>query len=305
MNQEAQEIWRSIGWNALTADIPSSWEITVSGPFHLLMEHRFQPVLEIRWQREARRPMKDIVGSIHRSFRKQLGRPVREIVLPAEFEKLVTTTGARGLSWRDDGAPSGVIWHCPVCDSVIFCHLCSDSVSFPWTDAAQVLASIRCHSQREKTLLWAIQDFRLVLPATMKLTDYTLAAGLTSLVFKDRRSRHRFCRLAPADHRLAAASLPQLLANLGGKIPDAVAAIEAATTHERWNTPCVMTRVLQRLRRKMPFHWSRIWHDQSSNRLLAVLVDSARPIDRPAVHTLCRHYEIVPIPQTAAATKQS
>ena len=306
MDDGARQPTRLVSWNGLAVNVPASWDITVRGARHLAMERDFQPMLEIRWQPRSLRHAGNVVAVIDRAFRRQTGRRVREVPLPPPLTAMVAATGARGLCWQDDGRPSGIAWYCEDSNMLIICHLVATPAASCWQQTAEVLATVRCHPGEEVSRQWAIQDFRLVLPAPMRLVDFSLAAGLTLLVFRDRSSRYRFCRLAPADHHLADTDLAHLLDSLQGQVLRASThTTSTTTTHECWNSPTVGQRFWHRLHRRLPYHWSVIGHDTSANRLLAVLIESNRPIHRRAAQTIWRDYEIVPSQAPRTADQQN
>lgn len=293
---------RRIGWNGLTLTLPISWEVIVSGESHLLIEHDFKPVAEIRWEKVEEWSQDNIFETIRRSFATS-EKDVQRISLPKPYAALAHQHRAAGFSWNGEKQLSGLLWQCAICDTVVFCHL----FRHPETGSAEVasmLESVHCHLDNGAQPFWSIQDIHLTLPRSFRFSDYTFAAGLSRLAFNDGDLYLQFCRLAPAVKRLEKNPLVQLLDTLqGGLVPEEILA-DSPQIYECRNRPSASQRLLTRLRRQRPFRWGRIWHDAPHNRLLSVTAESVRPIDLNTVHRICAHYEIIPFTHAAIDVSQ-
>lgn len=289
---------RLIGWNGLLFKLPSSWEVIVSGPSHLLVEHDFNAVLEMRWHSSSQLSPEDVLATTLRHFA-TTKNAARKITLPQEFAGFKHTNVVTGLSWHEGNKLDGLIWQCRKCHTVHFCHLLQHSGTVT-NDVVALLESIQCHADIAAPSIWSIQDFQLVLPASFHFSDFTFAAGLSRLAFYNDNLQLQFCRLAPATTRLAEDSLPHILGTLsGGLLPNEII-YETGHLYECQNTPSTSHQLFSRLRKQRPFRWGRIWHDVLHNRLLAVIAESRQAIDRITVQTLCTHYEIISLDQATA-----
>lgn len=285
---------RLIAWNGLQFCLPPSWEVIVASPRHLLVERDFRPVLEIRWDGSGKGSPADIVESTIQRFTKS-GQAARETHVPRPFAAIPGCSGAVGLCWHECERLDGLVWQCPGCRTVLFCHLYHQRQ----TEEAAVCAllqTLRCCRESGAPSLWSVQDFRLSLPAGFHFRDYTLAAGLSRLAFQGHGLELQFCRLAPASARLADRSLPQLLGQLLGRVQPVEVLTDTPGVHECRNRPRTLPRLWQRLFRRLQFRWGRIWHDAQHDRLLTLTAAGARPIDLDTVHRLCANYEILSLP---------
>jgi hypothetical protein len=292
---------RDIRWNGLQCTLPQPWDVIVSGPCHLLIEHNFQPVIEIRWEQVASSSGKDFFEIIKSSFARTTETTITKVDLPKDYSTLARQHTPTAVSWEPGVSLNGLLWQCSFCDTVIFCHLIPHPDISP-AHLAPVLESVCCHTEKDEPAVWSIQDFQLQIPNFFSFSDFTFAAGLSRLAFRSDTLHLQFCRLAPAAERLRGNSLCQLLNTLQGDLFNEETLINTPALHERKNTPHTAHQLLTRLRRRNPFCWGRIWHDKETNRILAVTAESKRPIDLNTVHSICSHYEIVQTTKTAAIT---
>jgi hypothetical protein len=293
---------RHRGWNGLRCTLPEFWDAIVSGPFHLLIEHDFHPVMEIRWEQVTDNSNKDLFEIIRRNFARTTETTITKVDLPKEFSALAQRHTLTTVSWEPSGRLNGLLWQCSSCSTIIFCNI----TPHPDISLAQlrpVLESVCCHPENEDLAFWSIQDFQLHIPRSFSFSDYTFAAGLSRLAFRGDGLHLQFCRLAPATERLRGNSLSQLLSTLQGDLVDEETLMNTPTLHERKNMPHTAHQLLTRLRRRNPFCWGRIWHNVEANRILAVTAESKRPIDINTVHSISSHYEIVQIPKAATANR--
>lgn len=297
-NHSFDQGYRQIGWNGIVFSVPADWEVIVNGPKHILVEHDFRQILEIRWERSGPQTAEVAVNRITKSVSKISGTEATRVELQKPFCQLKKLKNAKGLSWGNDQQLSAISWLSENEEILFVCHLhhCSGIAVQP---VAKLLESIQL--QTAGNHLWSIQDFRLELPQSCNFIDYTLAPGLTRLGFCDNDIHLQFCRLAPASERLATHSLSEILNALQGKIDNSEVIQSNDSIVEHMNSPSTIQQILARLRRKRPFQWGRIWHLSEHNRLLAVTAESIRPININTVHQYCLNYENFPIPEAEAA----
>lgn len=299
------ESLRQIGWNNIQLALPGGWETIVSGDRNLLIEQNFQPLIDLRWETATRgRTLEEIFLSIQRVLGKRSSCPVERVAVPAELALLEEKTDCIAFSWSANEGPScrdrhqainGLLWHCPDCATILIAQL----YHHPKVALAQlspVFDSIHCHppeGENTETTYWSIQDFRITLPTSCKMTAHSFQAGLTRLTFQEQDMQLHFCRLAPAKQRLQQGPMSRLLTNLLGEDTKYQELNQSDHHYECINSPPLTQQMLKRLKRQHPFRWGRIWHDEQANRLLSVLAESRSPIDLSRVHKFCDHYEIL------------
>lgn len=267
-------------------------EVVVAGPRHLLLESSLAPILEIRWQQgSGRQSVDSIIDTIiHRTSDREA--VLRPISLPEHIRQLALPH-LRGLSWHDDLRLDGLVWQCPTCQTVIFCHL-TNRQQTGYDTLLLLLQTVRCHLDTGQERLWSVQDFRLTLPAAFTFVDSSFAAGLSRLAFSGCGLKVQYCRLAFASARLAQMSLGQLLTEMLGCNQTAETVRETATLCEMRTQPSFWGRLHALLARRPVFSWGRIWHDAAHNRLLAIVAHGKQPIAQATVQQLAITYEILP-----------
>lgn len=312
---------RQIGWNNIQLDLPHGWETIVSGERNLLFEQNFKPLLDLRWEPDSSgRKLPEVFLSIQDALGKRSGSPVEQVDMPEELSQLAASTNCIAFRWDAAEGPecrdrqkriNGLLWRCPQCETLIISQLYRHP-TIGLDDLVSVLTSLQCHSQKadNKALTsWSIQDFRLVLPESCRMSAHSFQAGLTRLSFQDNGLQLHFCRLAPATQRLQQNPMPQLLTSLLGTDIAYRDITATPQLYECISSPPLTQQMLKRLKRQAPFRWGRIWHDADANRLLAVIAESSHPIDLEKVHKYCDHYEIIgfqkePVDQPATSAKQ-
>ena len=275
-----------IAWNGLQMHIPGDWNLHVGGPRHLVFEKDFQPQIQIRWEKENSRISSQTKSKLTAAISK-IGRVLPELP-PAWLllsEKFSHVTGYR----QANGFPGGLYFLCPKCKTIFLVQLLTENQTV--IDCITTcLLTLTC--QQSHQTLWRIQDFSLRTPVSFSLRDYTFGAGLTRLSFCRGELFLHTCRIAPADDRLRQQSLENILQSLSGADELAVTTTDNIACHG-YRSPSIGRQLLFRMRREKPFLWTKIWHDEDNNRLLAVILSSNHPIPEETADNICAHYEIV------------
>ncbi len=260
----------------------------MSGQRYLIFEKDFQPQLQIRWENSVRQPSHYIHERLSQ-FAGPKGSIIPEDSFPLEllqFRKNFDVVAC----YREASTVKGGICFCSSCQTLIlFQLLCTDPALLQ--EVGDCLATLSCHNHLE--ILWRIQDFSLTLPRSFILKDYTFGAGLTRLSFYSSDLFLQTCKLGPADSRLRLQSLMSILTTLTDASDLKIVMGEDNNSCAGQRSPSILKQIFFRLRRDKPFIVSKIWHDTMSNRLLAVVLSSNRPIPQTTIHKICSQYEIV------------
>ncbi len=281
--------WKETGWHGLVFQCPKTWDAIVSGDRHLLFEENFQPVLELRWNINKEKTA-DTVKTILQNLKKDSALfPANS--LPVSWQHLTKQHSVHLLLSTKDKTPRGAL---------LCCHDCGTALLFNFFKAlpathptiATLLSTLCCHDANNKQTIWALQDFRLVLPESYQLTSYNFGAGLTRLSFHRRTLILHICRLAPASQRLQSTSLAELLMILGDVIlaKDTIEQTEHMVSHSCH--PPIYKQILSRMKRKLPFHEIRLRHHPDCDRLTGVFLFDKRPIPAASITTILKNYEI-------------
>ena len=279
---------RLVGWNGLQLQIPADWDARVAGQRHLVFEKDFQPQLQIKWEHSVQqhpgylqKKVSQIAGNG--------GTTIPEEELPGQFQQFSDNFAPVTCYRQGSETVKGGIFLCHDCYTLVLFQLLSDAPTLVH-EAGDCLTSIICHHNSER--LWRIQDFSLTLPVSYSLKDYTFGAGLTRLSFCSSHLLLQTCTLGPADTRLSRQSLVEILTTLIATSDLELIFKKDDNSCEGHRSPTILKQIFLRLRREKPFIRTKIWHDATNNRLLAVVLSSNIPISPSTIHKICSKYEI-------------
>lgn len=282
---------RLIAWNGAQIYVPVTWEVRISGHSHLIFEHDFKPLMEIRWETGNKSPAKQYKAVLQR-FIKGSTADIYQGKKTAKWQQFDQQYEWTPYSHANGRTLDGGICRCRQCNSLIFFHL-FERVRSQERQAVDCLNSLLCHGQSNGETLWSVQDFNVVTPPTYLLTDYTFAAGLTRLSFSAPYTTLHICKLGPAKARLNQQSMQDILITLSGTSELTIQETEEQSGLEGYRTPSIGKQVRLRLRREKPFVWTKIWHDMEHDRLLSVVLSSTRPLHQEIAQSICKRYEII------------
>ncbi|MBW1635155.1 MAG: hypothetical protein JRJ68_02660 [Deltaproteobacteria bacterium] len=289
---ETKEIFRQIGWNGIRLTVPCSWETHVGGRNHLIFEKDFSPVLEMRWQERENKKSANA-----RSVSKQIKKTdttLHEKELPREWSFLKEKFDVTCYGRKRESSFSTAVCTCRHCQALIFFQLNDNREKIDHL-LKKSMKSLSCCCAAGSRSFWSIQDFQLQLPSEYSLTDYSLAAGLSRISFQSGRMFLHTCKLSPADNRLNSHSLEDILKNLADVQDLQVHQDENGMGCRGYRKPTITSQILLRLQRKKPFIRAEIRHDTSHNRLLAVILESIKPIRSGTCQAISNNYEIIQI----------
>jgi hypothetical protein len=282
--------YRLVGWNGLRMTVPTTWETRVDGHRRLLFEKEFQPLLQLRWEQAGKYGPKKLSLRLKDLFPPP-DQPIAEKELGSCWQQLGRQVSGLSCYGRSGDKIRGGFWVCDHCGRVILFH-CLEDTAQSGEMIATSLGTLFCHG--EENTLWRVQDFSLTTPADFVLRSYTFAAGLTRLSLTSSIQQLDTCRLASADQRLARQTLPAILQTLAGAEDLQVSSDGQGTRCDGIRSPTILGQIRLRLRRIQPFIRARIRHDLETNRLLALVLGSKRPIPQSDLDTLDRAYETLP-----------
>lgn len=284
--------FRQIGWNGVRLTIPCSWETHIGGRNHLIFEEDFSPILEIRWQKAVKKSTAKSRAIFKRM--KKTYSTLHEKKIPMEWSFLTEKFHVTCYGKQKDIPFDTGVCVCNNCKTLLFFQLSNQQ-----NKTAQLLISslksLSCPCSASEQTFWSIQDFQLLLPSSFDLLDYSFGAGLTRISFRRSRLLLHTCKLAPADSRLSHQSLEEILENLAD-IPDLQMQLsEDGTICEGYRVPTITSQVFLRFKRKKPFIRAKIRHNTLRNRLLAVVLESIRPIPSEICQSISDNYEIIQV----------
>jgi hypothetical protein len=283
--------WQTIGWNSISLSCPPEWETIVRGDTHLLFEKDFQPVFELRCQKEKKQKKKSIAAALNK-IAEETGLLVQDS-LPPHWKKLQKTYAIKLLADNDSRELKAAILICKECGTTLLLYFFYDLATKHHLDLTKVLSSIKCHDDVDaENFQWAVQDFRILLPKRFSLSGHNFGAGLTRVSFTDSSLTMHLCRLAGAAQRLQESSLPTLLTLLGDLEIDEQEILQQEFSASHCSSPSIFQQIRFRVKRKAPFHWASLRHHPEHDRLSGLFFFDKKPISEELIKTTMDSYEI-------------
>lgn len=285
--------WQTIAWNGLSLSCPARWEVIVSGKRHLLFEENFTPIFELRWENNDSLSNRNAADSIVQHLEKEysLHRPPS---LSSPWHQLKQTYQVILLAAGEDEETKGALLTCRHSGTILlFYFFPSQTISPP--ELSKLLSSLSCNPSENKESLWAIQDFRILLPQSYELSSYNFAAGLTRLTFSNSGRTMHLCRLTQASLHLQTTTLADLMVLLSGisPPPGTIVCSDQSVCHH--SQPSTFQQILTRLKRKPPYHRMILRHHPEYDRLTGLFFEDKKPISQQEVNTILDSYEILPL----------
>lgn len=292
--QRISHLIKDLHWNGIHLQLPRNWEVIFSGKNHLLLENDFHPILELRWNNATKESIPKQKKRIEKQMARELPGSIYEIETPQKFHQLPANFETFWYSRHEHGDASTAILSCKTCPTLVLLrfHEYHQDIS---VTLYQILSSLRCHPHGSTGQLqpWTIQDLHFTLPESYSLKNYTIGAGFTSLTFSEPGTTLHVCRLATAAERLKKHDMISILGLLLDTEPE-ISELEVLSTALIYSRkPSIPRQIFMRIKRRKPFCWAKIWHDNVNDRLLALIIESIRPIDQDKAHVILESYEII------------
>lgn len=262
---------KKIGWNSISMVIPASWEFRVAGKKHLVFEDDFTPLLQLEWE----------LGSHQQELAKfSLPQDQND---PGGFtpdqdtgwEQLTENFLCQPINRNATSALEGLL-QCKTCATTFHFQLLRKS---PETEALSIeaLRSLRCHSH-ENGIPWTLLDTTFLLPGNAVLQQYGFKAGLCWASCQQDGNIIQIARLAPAERRLAEASVEDILRELSGTDSLLADISPSADLTMLYRAPGLLGQIKYRMRRQLPFVQCVLQHQHEKNLLKACLLFSKAPV---------------------------
>ena len=270
---------------------PAQWEPIITETSHILFEENFRPVVELRWQEEKKYDNRSVDATLHK-ITDETGLPVQDR-LPPHWAKLQKKYVLKLLADNDSRELKAAVLICKECGTTLLLYFFDDIAARYHWDLTRVIESIRCHEQSKTgQILWAIQDFQIVLPDSFTLSGHNFGAGLTRLSFTDSGLTMHLCRLAGASQRLEKSTMLTLM-NLLGELEiseEDVQHQDGAISHISF--PSLFQQIRSRVKRRSPFHWVTLRHHPEHDRLSGLFFFDKKPLPDQLITTIQDSYEI-------------
>jgi hypothetical protein len=286
---DSGDTWRDIGWNDLAFSCPKSWETIVSGDNHLLFEKHFHPVLEVRWLKQDKISRKT-TDTILRKLQQETKLFPHEVT-PEPWKDLKNSYRIQLLKKSKHEVPKAALFTCRQCGTTLLFYFFKALSPFH-SDFIKILSSLRCHGQEGDYKLWSVQDFRVLLPESFKLSSHSFKAGLSRLSYYDSGLTMHLCRLTSADRHLEGATLAEIMILLGDvSVPEEEIHGNALSV-SHFNHPSIFRQIRSRLKRKAPFHWMTLRHHPELDRLSGLFFFDKKPFSEKTISSILDSYEL-------------
>jgi hypothetical protein len=284
---------RAVSWNGVSISVPQDWEAKVTDKCRMNFECNFEAVLEISWQKAPPKDIDDFAAQSKQRYEQLSGAKLMKYTLPLHAEQSLSPCTPQCFATKEKKIPRLLFLFEK--ESALFITILlfqTQHTPPPWDTIATIAAS---PLDKNGYQLWAVQDFHITVPSTYQLSNYSMAAGFTTLHFKKNTTTLHICRLAPASVRLRDNSLDDICTSLLG-IHDTSGltrhVIDKTLYCER--SPGLGSQVLMRLKRKNPFLLASLRHDNDNDRLLGVFMEGVHPLDHNIHNRIFSSYETFP-----------
>lgn len=285
---------KEIGWDGLCFTVPANWDPAAIDRRYLLLEKAGAPQLALRWDLADRRfSPESALKRLGKRQPKTSGLAISPADLPASWQKALGRYAHLGFRWQDGQTRSrGMVLKCRQCHRLCLLQGYPDC---PEPDLLRLLRSFADHPQGPDRL-WAVFDMHARLPGAFNLQAHRFDPGGFWLDFLDAGTdtRLNLYRWSPASVLLRDRSLAGFVKS---RFPEAEPRTEGEGV--AWEGPVLPTgwrRLLPgRMIRKERF-WGRAWQRIDCNRILAVCLQGAEPLDTGVGEAICRNYETIAIP---------
>ncbi|CCO24710.1 hypothetical protein [Maridesulfovibrio hydrothermalis] len=294
---------KHIGWDGISFDTPSNFEVSGIDNKFLQLDDGEQPCIEIRWY-DAGKTYKEktYFRQLAKKVESASGIKIESTVLPASWKKPLKKFHATAFYWQSDLTTGrGVMFYCKDASQVMLiqfigkCDHCTD-------DAAVMLFETLKFHNKEKDTLWRIYDMSAMLPTAYKLKSFEFKPGRFTLSLADQTETISLYRVSPADIILKKETLGEFSQRLFkddiGKLGLSLAELEyetgATCMFGQEKKPSTASLALSKLSSKRrPFAQIEVRYTQESNRILAVMICSRQVIPEDRAKGIFENYEII------------
>jgi hypothetical protein len=294
--------WKNAGWNGIQLKIPQGWEPGEIGRRYLLFENSGRPVLELKWGLiKGRFAPKAVLRKLAPAKSRRQAGAFSECPLPALWQPALTGFQSYGFHWRYSAMTAkGLLIYCPVCNTATLIQFFQPkgTAALDENVPVRVLESLRDHGKGDKRL-WTLYDIRADVPTGFDLADFQFRTGHFMLSFKRGKEQLYLRRWSPASVFLNRQSL-EAFAVENMSVPKAghrvhIHNMENAVsgTFGPVESPPVGFGWVKRLFKKKRYQTWRVWQLPERNRILAVSLEDAKPIDNHRFHQITSAYGIV------------
>lgn len=294
---------KSIGWDGISFDLPSKFEVSGIDKKYLQLDNGEQPCIEIRWY-DAGKTYKEktYFRQLAKKVESSSGIKIESTVLPASWKKSLKRFDATAFYWQSDLTTGrGVMFYCKSASQVMlvqFISKCDDCID---EAAIRLFSTLQFHNTGPE-IPWRIYDMSATLPVSYTLESFEFKPGRFSISLADNTETISLFRFSPADIILKSTTLGEFSQELFKeeieKLKLSIAELEyetgATCMFGQEKKPSATTLAMSKISSKRrPYGQIEIRYTQESNRILAVMVCSRQPLAEDRAKSIFKHYEII------------
>ncbi len=288
---------KAIGWDGLCFTVPADWDPGAIDQGYLLLEKDGAPQLALRWDPANRQVSPEAaLKRLQKQQPKASRVEISPASLPPEWQRALGRYEHQGFFWHQGKTRGpGMVLKCRQCHRLCLLHGYPDC---PEPDLIRLLRSFADHPEGPDRL-WAVFDIHARLPNDFRLQAHRFDPGGFWLDFADPRTdtRLRLYRWSPASALLRDRSLAEFVKS---RFPEAQPRPDGDGVC--WESPVLPTgwrRLLPGRMIRKARCWGRAWQRIDCNRILAVRLQGAEPLDTGVGEGICQNYETIAIPTTS------
>ena len=194
LSRNMEETWKKFGWQGITLDIPSDWELSgLSGDHkdgYLRLDGPIMPRLELKWAKSKKKKpdLQSVLDGYFKSVKKtyEKGKKLninRNINLINEDEFFKDRT-VSFFHWKGDFRAFGAIWYCHECKRIIVIQIISQLKEKIRDTVIRVITSLQDHPSGH-TSHWNVYNLCVDVPRRYSLNKHKLMSGYLLFSFVD------------------------------------------------------------------------------------------------------------------------
>ena len=198
--------WTAFGWQGLSANVPSEWELVGIPKHHdpeegyLRLDDSVQPRLELKWKAHSQRKfdidktLDEYLSSIKKTYAKANGAiEIRrdQVLIPYSGPHAAFHENREVIffSWQGEFKAFGLIWRCELCRRVLMAQVIGARGEGGLRQTAlDVFHSLQDHPEGE-TSLWTAYGLEMEIPRRFRLDKLQLLNGYILFAFTDGSQR--------------------------------------------------------------------------------------------------------------------